>query len=134
MEVVLDTNVIVSGLISPNGPPGEIVDLIFRGLISPVFDDRILFEYRDVLLRTKFSFSPVLVENLLHSICTIGRQVIPERTSAKLPDAADRCFYECALASVSKILVTGNRKHLPSSQCKHIAIYLPLDFLDRFIR
>jgi putative PIN family toxin of toxin-antitoxin system len=134
MEVVLDTNVIVSGLISPNGPPGEIIDLIFSGLISPVFDDRILFEYRDVLLREKFSFSPVLVENLLHSICIIGRQVIPERTSAKLPDAADRCFYECALASVLKILVTGNIKHFPTNRCKRIAIYSPWDFLDKFIR
>jgi predicted nucleic acid-binding protein len=58
MEAVLDTNVLVSGHLRSDGPPGEIVDLIFRGLIIPAFDDRNLYEYRDVLRHPKFLFNP----------------------------------------------------------------------------
>jgi|WetSurMetagenome_2_1015567.scaffolds.fasta_scaffold71305_3 uncharacterized protein len=134
MEAVLDTNVLVSALIHANGPPGEIVDLVFSGFIIPVFDDRILYEYRDVMQRPKFSFNRLSIEDLLSSICTIGRQVIPEHTTVKLPDAADRCFYECALVSASKILVTGNKKHFPMHQCQNITVFSPLDFLKRFIK
>lgn len=54
-RIVLDTNVLVSGMINPNGPPGRIVDLIREGLVELVVDDRILAEYSQVLSRPKFN-------------------------------------------------------------------------------
>ncbi len=49
MIVVVDTNVLVAGLLSPFGPPGEIVRMIVAGSLSLCFDARILSEYSDVL-------------------------------------------------------------------------------------
>ena len=46
---VVDTNVLVSGLLSPFGPPGRIVDLLQAGGLRLAADDRIEAEYRDVL-------------------------------------------------------------------------------------
>ena len=56
MRIVLDTNVLVSGLLSPHRPPGEIVRLVSGGLVSLCLDARIVAEYRDVLARPRFGF------------------------------------------------------------------------------
>jgi uncharacterized protein len=130
MEAVIDTNVLVSGLLCADSPPGEIVDLVFANSITPVFDDRILYEYRHVLARPKFAFPKTVVEELMGVLVTIGLQVIATHTQSKLPDEKDRCFFECALLIYSKTLITGNKKHFPANRCPGIMIFSPSEFLD----
>jgi uncharacterized protein len=148
MEAVIDTNILVSGLLRAESPTGEIIDSIFGNVIAPVFDDRILFEYRDVLARLKFSFPAPAVEDLLSAITSIGRPVIAVHTHIRLPDEKDRCFYECALSAESAILITGatsrsrrpptksgdfcaveNRRHFPQRVCHGIRVCSPAEFL-----
>lgn len=129
MEVVIDTNVLVSGLLYSNSPPGEIIDLVFSNSIIPVFDDRILYEYRDVLSRPKFAFSKLLIEDFLVAFTRLGRQTTGLHTHSILPDENDRCFYECTLTTTTKILITGNKKHFPASICQGVTIFLPMEFL-----
>ena len=57
MKVVIDTNVIVSGLLTPFGNSAEIVRMITSGKLNLCFDARILTEYEEVLKRPKFKFS-----------------------------------------------------------------------------
>ncbi|HXL73081.1 MAG TPA: putative toxin-antitoxin system toxin component, PIN family, partial [bacterium] len=64
MIVVLDTNVLVSGLLSPYGPPGEIVRMVSSRALSLCFDARIISEYAEVLTRPKFPFRRDAVEAL----------------------------------------------------------------------
>jgi putative PIN family toxin of toxin-antitoxin system len=71
LSVVLDTNILVSSLLS-DGPPALIVDLIAGGRIRPCFDDSILSEYWDVLSRSKFGFSSVQINRLVHDIISTG--------------------------------------------------------------
>jgi putative PIN family toxin of toxin-antitoxin system len=130
MEAVIDSNVLVSGLLCANSHPGEIVDLIFSNNITPVFDDRILYEYRDVLMRPKFSFPKPVVEELMSTLVTLGHQVIAIHTHCNLPDEKDRCFFECALSIFSKALITGNKKHFPAHRCPGIMVFSPSEFLD----
>jgi len=54
MKVVLDTNVIVSGILVPDGPSGMIVDLWAKGELTVVVSQLLIEEYLDVLLRPKF--------------------------------------------------------------------------------
>ena len=56
MRIVLDTNVLVSGLLNPDGAPGRLLDLILGGRLQILYDDRILGEYSDVLARPQFGF------------------------------------------------------------------------------
>lgn len=56
MWIVLDTNVLISGIITPFGNAARILDMIVRGEIQTVYDDRTLAEYREVLKRPKFDF------------------------------------------------------------------------------
>ena len=54
MKLVLDTNVLVSGMINSAGYPGKIVDLLRSASLEVVVDDRILAEHADVLRRERF--------------------------------------------------------------------------------
>lgn len=72
MIIVLDTNVLISGIINPSGPPGRIVNLLRTGEIDPALDDRILGEYIDVL------HSPKLAKYFLEYLSNNSEMVIPE--------------------------------------------------------
>ena len=51
---MVDTNVFVSGLLNPFGPPDKIIDLILSRACLITYDDRILAEYEEVLFRRRF--------------------------------------------------------------------------------
>ena len=53
MNVVVDTNVLVSGLINPDGNPARILNMILNSNLTVLFDERILSEYRNVLKKEK---------------------------------------------------------------------------------
>jgi putative PIN family toxin of toxin-antitoxin system len=129
VDCVIDTNVIVSGLYSPTGFPAEVLNLVRTAQVTPVYDPRILLEYERVLSYDKFSFSKDMIKNTLDLIVVMGRSVKPARALIDLPDPADLPFYECALETTSKILVTGNLKHFPARQCGKIHVQSPRDFI-----
>ncbi len=68
MRIVLDTNVLVAGLLDPEGNPGRVVDLFLAGEAALPVDDPILAEYRAVLHRPKFHFDAGDVSDLLDQI------------------------------------------------------------------
>jgi putative PIN family toxin of toxin-antitoxin system len=132
MEAVIDTNIIVSGLLFPDNNPGKILEMVATGQITPVYDNRILREYQSVLSRDKFKINPSYISDFLSLLEIKGRYVFPIQTNIGLPDETDRCFYECALFSESKILVTGNKKHFPLKLCLPVQAHSPREFIDLF--
>ena len=132
MRGVLDTNVLVSGLLTPNGPPGRIVDGILLGELVPVFDDRILREYALVLARPRFRFDPDRVAAVLEYLERAGEPVVAPPLSVALPDAADRAFLEVAWHADVHALVTGNLRHFPSEAYGAVRVEAPGPFLERW--
>lgn len=127
MNVVLDTNIVVSALISPFGAPARIVELVLAGEIQPAFDDRVMAEYREVLSRARFGFDSAGVEDLLDFIQAEGVAVITTPWPHALPDPDDRAFVEVA-AAAEAILITGNLRHFPEAGCPGIVVMAPADF------
>lgn len=114
--VVIDTNVLVSSLFSPSGMsnPSQVISAVLVGAITPLYNDEIIEEYRDVLSRDKFKFNPLLIDNLLSAFTEFGINTV--RTDAgneTFPDNDDIVFYEVALSVEDAYLVTGNIKHFP---------------------
>lgn len=107
MNVVIDTNVLVAGLLSPFGPPGEIVRMIATGTLRLFYDARILTEYAEVLARPRFRFHPEHIQALLDQIKAEGLSVAGHPLPAKLPDPTDEPFLETALAGNADCLITG---------------------------
>lgn len=115
--IVIDTNVLVSGLVSRNktSPPVGILKYLLaeRGVIIPLYNDEIIKEYENVLKREKFNIEHKLVDDVIDRIKTIG--ISCERIESKemFADANDIVFYEVALSKDDSYLVTGNIKNFP---------------------
>lgn len=99
MIVVLDTNVVVSGIFKPYGKAAAIHRLVVSGLLTPAYDQRILAEYREVLTRPKFNFSEESIKNFLTQMEDEGMLVSSKPLSFSLPDPDDEPFLEIALSS-----------------------------------
>ena len=92
MKVVLDTNVLVSGLLSPQGAPAAVLRCMLAGSALVRFDERILSEYRGVLVRSKFSFEAAQVAILLEFIEATGEPTLVPPLNLPLPDPSDGMF------------------------------------------
>lgn len=115
---VLDTNVIVSALLSSKADAAtvQVLQKLFSDSFCPVISKEIMAEYTEVLHRAKFHFSPAIVEDLLFAIEEKAEYVIPASTGAILPDMKDLPFYEVVMEKRADdaYLVTGNQKHFPA--------------------
>ena len=134
MKIVLDTNVLVSGLLSPYGTPAEIVRMISLGELQLCYDARILSEYRTVLLRPKFPFESFEISELLKQIELEGYAVAAKSLKQRLPDPDDEVFLAVALAGSAKYLVTGNLKYYPKEKRQGISVVSPKEFLEIYLR
>ena len=114
---VIDTNVLVSALLSKNeaSPTVKVLDAVFDGKIIPLYHQDILAEYDEVLHREKFHLHEESIHTILGAVRQYGIEVFPQPTGAVLIDMDDLIFYEVAMEKRDNgsYLVTGNQKHYP---------------------
>ena len=130
MKVVVDTNVLVSGLINPSGNPAQIVGLVLSGRLAVLYDNRIVAEYREVLNRAKFGFSQEAVGALLDFVAAEGEYVVAQPQAVKIEQPDDAVFYDVAVSGEASYLITGNPKHFPNRS----NITTQTEFLRRYRR
>jgi putative PIN family toxin of toxin-antitoxin system len=133
LNIVLDTNVLISGMINPNGTSGRIIDLISAGKVNIVLDDRIFEEYCNVLNRPRFKhhFSDFEKTSIIEFLKLAGLRAKTSVVITDLPDMGDIPFLEIAL-SQDIPLVTGNLKHFPKSKTLNCTIITPNEFINQF--
>ena len=132
---VFDTNVIVSGLLTPRGAPGQLVEWLRLGACAAVVDDRVWSEYTEVLARPEFAFPASDVGLLLESVRAHAVWVTPDvralgTGTTLLPDADDAPFLACA-RQAGVPLVTGNLRHFPQRVARDVEVLLPAVYLQR---
>lgn len=129
MRIVMDTNILVSALITPFGNAARILDMVLLGELQVLHDDRILSEYSEVLLRPNFSFEERDVDDLLSFIDTEGLKVASVPVSYSVIDKDDIPFIEVAVSGTAEALITGNKRHFKGAITKKIRIMNPDEFL-----
>lgn len=134
MKIVLDTNVLVSGLLTPRGAPAKILNLIIGGKAVILYDDRILDEYTEVLARPRFKFDKSSVDQLLFFFEQEGEWVNPMPLGIDLRDPGDMPFLECAVSGNADVLVTGNLRHFPRATHKLVRVLSPQQFLEYYLQ
>lgn len=134
MKIVLDTNVLVSGILSPNGPPAAVLRALLTERVTLCFDERIVSEYREVLTRSKFSFDRELIEELVGFLEAAGSPTLAAPLAVTLPDPWDQMFIEVAVAGEADFLVTGNLKHFPEPARAGVRVVSPREFLDALLK
>lgn len=131
MIAVVDTNVIVSGLLRAGGPPGEVVKMVASGALELCYDARVLLEYSQVLARPKFRLEPDHLNMFLDQVEHNGHLVATTTLRSELPDEDDRPFAEVAQASGATYLVTGNKRHFPAKRYGTAEVVTPAEFIQR---
>lgn len=129
MRIVLDTNVLVSALLNPEGIPSIILGLVLNGKLKLLYDNRILSEYIKVLHSKKFKFKPEWVEPLIDFIRSESEFIIAYPVANFFKDEDDKKFYEIAKTANAKYLITGNTKHFS----KEDMVKTPKEFFDIYI-
>ena len=115
IRVVLDTNIIVSALLQPLGPPAQVLMLALGGSIQLCVSGSVYAEYEEVTSRPRFQRSEDIKAGALRAIREQGVWVRPTERVTACTDPDDDIFLECAVAAKADYLVTGNLKHFPTS-------------------
>lgn len=133
MILVLDTNVLVSALAFPGGPPDKIFRSILSGRFKHATSPDILTELRRVLSEI-LEMNVKEVESMVTLVTQISHLVYPtERIKVIKKDDTDNRILECALTAKSNFLITGDRKHLlPLKGYQGIHILSPGDFVRKW--
>jgi len=116
LKAVLDTNIIVSVLLSPQGLSAKLLNLIFDRKLTIVYDNSIFAEYIEVLNRDKFMLDKELVNLVIDFISKEGEYVIAEFQNMQFIDEDDKVFYEVYKGGGVDYLITGNKKHFPQEE------------------
>ena len=113
LRLVIDTNVVISAVLKPEGIQRTVVLLALAKPARWYVSDAILSEYAVVLARPELQIRRSLRQQLLQLIKNHARVVVPSRLSQVTIDPADNVFVECADAARADYLVTGNERHFP---------------------
>ena len=137
MIVVLDTNMVVSGILVPGGSPGKVVDLWAHGVFTVAVSPALIKEYLGVLLQPKFQSVGSVEERtkILEALLDLENTVtvLPKRPLNVVgEDPADNRVLECAGASGAECVVSGDRHLLALGQFGPAAILSPAGFLKWF--
>ena len=134
MKVVLDTNVIISGLLFQHGPPGRIIDLWVEEKITVLFSQNLLEEYFAVLLRPKFKRfgTPLERQIILSDLIELDNSMFihpKTRLNIITEDPDDNNVLECAMEGQADFIVTGDTHLLSLQEFQSIPIITPAFFV-----
>ena len=128
MRVVLDSNIVVSACLTPQGASATIVELALLGYFTLCISQEVLSEYQEVLARPKFSRELERIKTVLEGIEEMSEVIVPRQRLTLSSDEEDNRLLECAQAAKADFLVTGNRKHFPG-RMDEVRILSPREFL-----
>ena len=113
LRLVLDTNIIVSAALKPDGLQRTVLLLAMTRPARLYVSEAILSEYKIVLSRQELNIRKGLRQQLLQRIEDSSHRVSPSRQLRVTSDPDDNIFLECADAARADYLLTGNQRHFP---------------------
>ena len=129
MKVVLDTNVLVSAVIFPGGPPETVYRSVIEGRVELVTSRPLLLEFGRVLT-TKFGWESERARQATRQLARLGRVVKPSESVREISaDPADDRVLEAALEGKASVIISGDRHLLRLRSWRGIRILSPSDFV-----
>lgn len=133
MKVILDTNVFISGVFF-SGPPHQILNAWRDGVIKLVISQDILSEYRRVGEAFSDEFPSIDLRPILDLVTIEAELYVAEDLPEPLcSDPDDDKFLACAIASGSKIIISGDKHLLKVSGYQDIEILKPREFINKHL-
>lgn len=130
IRLVLDTNVLVSALISIRSNPARQLDAAGKDY-SLFISKEILSELEGVISRDKFGFSNEKIDSAIEAILSFSEVVNPEiKLDVVKSDPDDNKILECAIACGASYIVSGDKHLLNLKEYKNIEIISPKEAID----
>jgi putative PIN family toxin of toxin-antitoxin system len=128
LRVVLDTNVVVSGLLHQKGAPAAILDAATSKQFRCYISEPLLDEYREVLTRAYLGLDQYRATRFIGDLREVAIPVVPRKRVAVARDPDDDRVLECALEAGADFIVTGNIRDFPA-HFHGVRVITPRDFL-----
>jgi len=134
MKIVLDTNVFISGIFF-HGPPAQILDAWKKSKIQIVLSKEIIDEYQRVAGVLSEKFPEIDISSIIDLIAIHAQIVDTEGIEVfECEDPDDNKFIECAIASKTKLIVSGDKHLLKISGYREIVVHNPRNFVDLYLK
>jgi putative PIN family toxin of toxin-antitoxin system len=133
VKIVLDTNVFISGIFF-RGPPYQILQAWRDNKLQIILSQEILEEYHRVAEELAAQFLGVDLRPILE-LLTIKAELIPSYTLSESvsDDPDDDKFIACALASKTRVVVSGDKHLLKVSGYDGVEVVRPRKFVDDYL-
>ena len=120
-RIVVDTNVLVSAILSPDGAPREVLRRCLTGRAQPLVGNALFMEYEDVLSRDELfaqaPIGPVERAALLDAVLNVSQWInVAFLWRPNLPDESDNHLIELAVAGNAEWIVTGNTRDIAAGE------------------
>ena len=134
MIVVLDTSVIISALLSAEGPPAQIIDLWEAGVFDVAISTPLLDELKRALdypqVKKFQKMTPDEINTLLGRWSTLSVYVEPEVALEVVEDDPDdNRVLECAVAAKVNYIISGDKHLLDLGEYRGIEVLPPAGFI-----
>jgi len=134
VKIVLDTNVFISGIFF-HGPPAQILEAWQKSKFKIVLSKEIIEEYQRVAETLADKFPGVEISSIIEMVAIHSEIIDTEGIEVlECEDPDDNKFFECAIASKTKLIVSGDKHLLKISGYKDIVVYKPRDFVDLYLK
>lgn len=135
-KLIIDTNVIVSALISRNGIPARIIDdLVLEDKVIWCVSDDVLQEYLEVLNRDKFQKIKDFSRNaeiILSYLDEFGLAFEPQEKFEVIKDLSDNKFLELAVVAAADFIITGNTNDFTFDEFREVKIMTPTQYWNEY--
>jgi putative PIN family toxin of toxin-antitoxin system len=129
MDIVIDTNVIISGLFW-KGAPSNLLKLCKAGTHANFVSPVIISELNNALSYDKFDLTDEEVADAIGLVLSFSKVVVPlAKISIITTDPSDNMFFECAKESGAEYIVSGDEHLLSQKEYEGIKVLKPVDFL-----
>lgn len=130
-RLVLDTNVVISGLLF-GGPPGVVLDLVLEGAVELATSSSLVTELERVL-QSKFPHAQQAIWDTVAILKEVAISTIPqEPVDVIAEDPSDNRVLECALSAHANAIVSGDHHLLSLKRFRGIQILSPRECLERY--
>ncbi len=134
LKAVLDTNILVSGILYEAGPQAKLLGLARLGRFEVILSVDIIAELRDVLSRPKFNLTEGEVDSTIKELLKFCKVVIPhEKLNVVKADPKDNIIIEAAVSSRADFVVSGDKHLLDLKKFRTIKIINTFEFLKELI-
>lgn len=133
MRVILDTNVIISGIFF-HGNPSRILKAWKSGNIRLVASSEIFDEYQEVLRRLSARYPKIEIGPLVDLLAVELELIKPRKLKKRIcDDPDDDKFFECALSAGIKLIVSGDNDLLSVSGALNVQVMEPMRFVQKYL-